>query len=54
MQISKALNKKAEEARLKMSDEELRLYEEKESEELANRYGDRIGKVSCIHLKFLT
>ncbi|MCO5554592.1 hypothetical protein L7F22_008123 [Adiantum nelumboides] len=44
VQISKALNKKVEEARLKMSDEELRLFEEKENEELASRYGDRIGK----------
>ncbi|MCO5613200.1 hypothetical protein L7F22_067476 [Adiantum nelumboides] len=45
VQISKALNKKVEEARLKMSDEELRLFEEKENEELASRYGDRIGKI---------
>ena len=49
VQISKALNKKIEEARPKMTDEELQLYEEKASEELANRYGDRIGKVSIFN-----
>ena len=35
-----------------MTDEELRLYKEKDSEELANKYGDRIGKVCIINLEF--
>ena len=36
---------------MQMSEDELQLFEEKENEELATRFGHRIGKVGIFQLK---
>ncbi|KAI5055755.1 hypothetical protein GOP47_0029276 [Adiantum capillus-veneris] len=45
VQMTMALSKKLDQLRLTVSEEELGKIEKKESEELAHRFGDRIGKI---------
>ena len=53
MQITQVLSKKLDQAKLTMSEVELKQFEAKEVEELATRYGDRVGKVRFFFEFFL-
>lgn len=48
VQISQLLNQRVDKAKLTMNEGELEAYEQKELQDLTNRFGDRLGKVCLL------